>query len=310
MTDTAVADPVVETADTPEVAAAEPVAAAPPAADAGTPQAETPPAAPAAEADWRKLMAGDDAKALKKLERYASPADFLKARDELELKLRDTNTVKIPGKDATEEDVAAFRKALGVPDKPDGYKITATPPEGVELGSYDQGVLTSMVERLHAAGASPDLVNAAHQFYYDQTVTALQVREQAAEERRKETEALLRAEFRGDFETNLKIAKTAMSDAFGLHGDAINEVFNQRMEDGTKLGDDPRFIRAFVRLGRERLEDPMFVETLRTPGVGKSPDDVIREIMALRSSQPKEYERRQGELDAAYSRREALQARN
>jgi hypothetical protein len=50
--------------------------------------------------------------------------------------------VKIPGKDAKPEDVAAYRKAIGVPDKPDGYQYDPPKvPEGVALDEKEMAAL-------------------------------------------------------------------------------------------------------------------------------------------------------------------------
>lgn len=52
------------------------------------------------------------------------------ARD-TERALRDNGRVKVPGEGAKPDEISAFRLAIGVPDKVDGYEIKA--PEGVKL---------------------------------------------------------------------------------------------------------------------------------------------------------------------------------
>ena len=52
------------------------------------------------------------------------------ARD-TERALRENGRIKVPGEDAKPEEIAAFKAAIGVPDKVDGYEIKA--PEGVPL---------------------------------------------------------------------------------------------------------------------------------------------------------------------------------
>ena len=44
---------------------------------------------------------------------------------------REKGGLKLPGADAKPEEIAAFRTAIGVPDKPEGYEVKA--PDGVEL---------------------------------------------------------------------------------------------------------------------------------------------------------------------------------
>lgn len=61
--------------------------------------------------------------------------------------------VRIPGEDATDEDRAAFYKALGRPDAPDGYALAEgyEVPEGVTLGDE---VDTAWKQRAHELGLS------------------------------------------------------------------------------------------------------------------------------------------------------------
>ena len=48
--------------------------------------------------------------------------------------LRESGRIKIPGADAKPEEVKAYREALGVPDKPEGYEIKL--PEGIDGEKY------------------------------------------------------------------------------------------------------------------------------------------------------------------------------
>jgi hypothetical protein len=49
--------------------------------------------------------------------------------------LRESGRVKIPGADAKPEEIAAFREAMGVPDKAEGYEIKL--PEGLDGEKYE-----------------------------------------------------------------------------------------------------------------------------------------------------------------------------
>lgn len=59
--------------------------------------------------------------------------------------------MRVPGPDAKPEEVAAFRKALGVPDKPDGYGIKKPDqlPEGVV---WDDAKVSKFTELAHKHG--------------------------------------------------------------------------------------------------------------------------------------------------------------
>lgn len=61
---------------------------------------------------------------VKQLAKFQKLPDLAKSYCELEKKLG--NSVTLPGKDATAEEKAAFMARLGVPEKEDGYKCTAS----------------------------------------------------------------------------------------------------------------------------------------------------------------------------------------
>ncbi len=78
---------------------------------------DTPVAAPVTwPENWRDEMAGGDEKERKRLERFASPADVYKSNRELEKKLS-TGKFKVDlPENPTEEQIAAYRKDMGIPE--------------------------------------------------------------------------------------------------------------------------------------------------------------------------------------------------
>ncbi|WEK43640.1 MAG: hypothetical protein P0Y64_02060 [Candidatus Sphingomonas colombiensis] len=56
---------------------------------------------------------------------------LVKSYREAESTIRNGGRIKLPGDDAKPEEIAAYRTAIGVPEKPDGYEISG--PEGVAL---------------------------------------------------------------------------------------------------------------------------------------------------------------------------------
>ena len=80
---------------------------------------------------WRDSI--DDEGVRKLADRYNSPADMARAHAELNREL--SQRIKVPGTDATDEDVLKFRKALGVPETADGYEIAR--PEIVSEEAFE-----------------------------------------------------------------------------------------------------------------------------------------------------------------------------
>jgi hypothetical protein len=72
--------------------------------------------------------------------------------------------VKLPGKDATPEDLAAYHKAIGVPETPDDYGLKAPDdlPEGVEWNDTFAGEFAQLA---HEKGLLPEQVAAIAELY-------------------------------------------------------------------------------------------------------------------------------------------------
>jgi hypothetical protein len=64
--------------------------------------------------------------------------------------------VKVPGEGASEEDIAAYRQAVGAPDSVDGYGL-AEPPEGLTAEQWNTDFGNKVAEALHKHNAPPSL---------------------------------------------------------------------------------------------------------------------------------------------------------
>jgi hypothetical protein len=264
--------------------------------------------------DWRKAMAGDDADALKELSRYNTQADAAKALVEAKKALRkgDEGKIKLPGKDATPEELAEFNKTIGIPEKVDEYKITAKPPEGLEIGDADKAFLGGITEKLHAKGgwlATPDGINAAHDFYYEMMQENAAQMAAAAVTKRKENEAGLKNEWGSEFKINSTYAMTAMQ-SYAPKGVDIKEWLAEPMANGTLRGDDPILMKIMSAAGRATTEDPAFLATLN--GESMSADAVqtkIDTIKGYRTSDPKKYDENFQELQSLLERQRRASTR-
>lgn len=92
------------------------------------------------ETDWRKSFAGEDADALKALNRFTDPKAFYESFKQKDAYINSGTKVTVPGSDASQEVIDAWNKARGVPDAADGYKIEAKPPEGVQVSDADKAI--------------------------------------------------------------------------------------------------------------------------------------------------------------------------
>ncbi len=145
----------------------------------------------------------------------------------------------VPNEKSSPEEVAAYRKALGIPDTLDDYKFAPDAlPEGME---WSDEFSRPFAEIAHRHNIPPGAMKAlANQFsvYEKFKVEAIQG---AYEKQRTEAVQTLQKEWGGEFAKNIGIAKQAAKMA-GV--DANSHGFS-----------DPEVVRGFVRLAGMMGED-------------------------------------------------------
>lgn len=194
--------------------------------------------------DWRSTLPDE-------LKRFAanlaSPVDAVRMAAGLRQKL--SRAIVPPGSDATPEEVADFRRRLGVPQGPDGYRIRYPDSmsrhlmEGPRAALDEEGFLKAM----HAAGATQETVQAAVDWYADILIEAEREISAARAAELRTTSEVLQREWGDDFERNAELSRRSAA-AYG------GEELIGRLEQAG-LGNDPIVIRAFYRIGREMAED-------------------------------------------------------
>lgn len=288
-------DPVVTPSVTPAVItppAVTPPAVTPPPADPATllsggdepPALGTPPQVTPADwpQDWRDKMAGGNDKVLNVIKRFSSPQAIANAllsdrRLMSEGKLKPALTA-----DATPEQIAEYRKANAIPDKPDGYLEKL--PDGLVIGEDDKPYVTKFAEAMHAKNASPDMVHSALRAYYDiqsQQTAALQ---DANESARVEGQEALMAEWGSDFRANrnavINLLKTVPEDTRNVLGTA-------RDSDGILIFNRADVLKAFSDLARANN----MVGTVVPPDgdIAKAVNDELASIKTTLMTKPEVY---------------------
>lgn len=241
--------------------------------------------------DWRKLLAGDNADRLKKLERFTDPKAFVESFEQKDAYINSGKKVTVPGENASAEEIALWNAARGVPEKADGYQITAKPPEGLEIDDANKGILTGIVGKLHSLGAEPAVVNAAHEIFYEQLQQAYTAQESALVEGPQRAGAELAKVWgnKAELEQNCKFAAAGAQQFLGpLDGEKAKAFLNIQTADGYYLGDHPIVVQSLAALGRANADDPLFLEASGAGGGQGSVNDQIEAIYALRySNDPK-----------------------
>lgn len=225
--------------------------------------------------DWRDKLAKGDDKVRKRLDRFQSPADVLKSWQSLEQKLSSGDVKSKLPDDATEEQIAAYRKDNGIPDKPEGYLDNL--PNGLVIGDDDKELVASYVERVHGKNADPAVVAETLDWYYQlqEDQIAKQAEDDAAARQKFEDE--LRSEWGGEFRANVTAINNFLAQApVSEDGTPLKDLlWGSRMADGTPIGNHPTMLRWLARVASD-ANPAGFV----APGAGGSQAQSVKDEIA------------------------------
>lgn len=200
--------------------------------------------------DWRQRIAGEDKSALKTLERLNDPKALFDKVKNLEKKLNEkTSAPQRPGKDAKPEEVAEYRKALGIPETPDGYLADLKLDGGKVLGDADKPIAESFAAALHEVDAPPAAVAKAVDWYFQHMEKVATAEAEADDAFKAENITTLKEDWGPvDFKRNINAIDTLFTDA---PSEVKDLLLGGRTADGKRLGDDARVIRFLAKLATE-----------------------------------------------------------
>lgn len=231
------------------------------AGEGGTPPVEI----PVEPVDWRTNLS-PELKEHPSLATYKSVDDMAKSHINAQ-KLIGKKGIIPPGKDAKPEEIDAFHKALGRPDKPEDYKLSEVQaPEGM---TEDANLKSGFLATAHAKGMTNEQADAIYSWYNKQVEGAIAQHVEKNKVMKETTEAELRTEYGKAYDQNLDIAKKFIH-KFG------DEKAMQALEEG--LGNDPRLIRMLVKAGKSFSEDMLHVSSNTT----LTPDEAKAEIRKIK----------------------------
>lgn len=224
--------------------AAPPVGNDPPAGD--------PPVSPPAADDWRTQFAGDDPKLRGYLDKHASPkamAERLKRYDD---EFKAGKYIKPLDDGASDDDKAAYRKALGVPDAIDGYLDKL--PNALVIGDDDRGELgldpyLAAFHELNLPKSASDKLISLYKAQVD-AVAAAQAEETANADNdyAAANTATLKEEWGPDYRRNINVADGYIAT---LPDDVKAAFLEGRGPDGRPLGSNPAMIQWITGLAME-----------------------------------------------------------
>jgi hypothetical protein len=222
-------------------------AAAQAAATAAAADAATKAAATATTTDWRKEVAGTDAKLLARLERYQDPKAAVSALISLQNELSSGKYKRAdPPANATPEQLTQWRTENGLPVEAKGYLESL--PDGLVIGDDDRPIFEDFVSSLHKINADPKVAHAAVAWYNDFQQKQEAAIAQADTANAAATQATLKQEWGPDYPVNVYLRAQILSTAPAEVQEALKTA---RLEDGTLLGEHPHISRWLVAMQRE-----------------------------------------------------------
>lgn len=251
--------------------------------------------------DWRTQMAGGDTKTLEKLNRYASPGEVGKALMEANAKLRQRDQV-----DWDSDDKTTLAKKLGVPENLDDYDLKY-PYDN--LPEADKAVVDKFRGIMHEHLLTPKQGQALMDAYADLQRSDEQAMQELASRLTQEGIAKVKDEYGADWNRNVQVAKTFLDQHSG-GPESREDLVNLTLMDGTKLGDNPTFMKMIVNAGLATLDDDSLVIS-DTASRGGDIDGRYQELLSLSTTDPVKYrsDEIQGEIRKLAEIRERRKAK-
>lgn len=200
--------------------------------------------------DWRARLANGDEEFEKLLKRFKSPESVAKKMREQEKLIRSgqhKRSATLPD-DASDDEIAEFRKELGIPEESSGYKTSWA--EGYEPTDVDANLLNGFHEVAHSSNMTPAQVQEAMNWYQELTLQTKQDMAANAIKIREDTQEELRREYGNEYRANITAAKAFMHEQLGGE-DGARQLLHLQLADGSYLGDNHQFLGMMVDLGRD-----------------------------------------------------------
>lgn len=202
--------------------------------------------------DWRANISDEDLR--EHASRFASLEELVRGNKELRRE-RDqlkSKAVVPPGKDASEEEVAAFRKAIGVPDSPDKYEFPELPDE--EMTDEVKASREAWAKVMHEHNVPADAAKALAERMQQSLQEKQEAQAQADREFAQQQDQALKKEWGKDYDANKEYATQAVRELASRTGIDLEGLRHKEMKDGRFLLDDADVLRLFAPIGREMSE--------------------------------------------------------
>jgi len=194
----------------------------------------------------------DNLKSDEGLTKFQTVGDLGKSYKELEGRLG--KSITIPDDKASEEDRAKYRKALGVPDKPEDYKLDKVEfPKGIEPDEKRTQVILAIAHKHNVPQAA---INEIFKTYMTAFAKDIVEAQKIVKITREEAHSQLRNELKGGYDAAMTMKDRAFKH---LAGQGEEGVALAKLLDDSGVGNHPLFVKMFSRIGKE-IGDHAFVD--------------------------------------------------
>jgi hypothetical protein len=184
--------------------------------------------------------------------------------------------VHAPPEGATPEQLAEYRKAAGIPEKPDDYKIEFS--NGFQPPEADKGLLDFMRQMAHQNNWTPEQLNGVLAVNYQARHAQMEMQQERDQADRINGEEDLRRAYGNDYLRNMNAWQHF---AKGQMPQGLFEVISSaRTMDGKLLGNHPEF----VKWGVQTAIDFNPAATVLPAGISNGPKGVSDEIAAIEAT--------------------------
>lgn len=234
--------------------------------------------------DWRMRVSGGDAKFYKELQKYASETDLGKKMQDMRKQIS-----KMPpslSEGASEEEIAAYRKKVGLPETPDGYEKGFKLPEGTVIGEADKPLIGDFLTVAHSKNWNQDTVNEAVNWYYRTQQSTETMRAEQEKKDVGEAKSAYREEWGPDYDIN----RNMVNAWFSRQPDGVGDMLkNARGSDGKLLVNTPAFGKWLASYIRENEPSASVIQDAETSG--QSIEQQMREIQDVIRDTPEKYQK-------------------
>lgn len=196
--------------------------------------------------DWVARASKGDEKAQKILARFASPEALAESYLAAQAKIRSGELKSALPKNAKPEELTAWRKENGIPEKPEDYDLKFE--SGLVIGEADKPIIDGFLKYAHEKNLAPDQVKGNIEWYYQEQKRQTDERLAKDDEESRTVTAELAEEWGGQFKRNINMVEGLLN---SFPESVRDQLKGARLPDGTGLFNNKEFLRGMAALALE-----------------------------------------------------------